>query len=97
VQQGVRNSGAAHNYALDLYRAGKIRQAVAWFEKARALNDGSAMIWLAKIEIERKGAKGRDKAMRLLKQVLALKLYSGASEGEHEDAAALLAQLLEKD
>ena len=93
ASHGVRSSGAAHNYALDLYQAGMITQAITWFEKARALKDGSAMNWLAKIEIERHGVKGHKKAIRLLKQVLALEKYSEASELEHEEAAELLARI----
>jgi TPR repeat protein len=93
ARHGVRSSGAAHNYALDLYRAGKIRRAISWFEKARALKDGSAMVWLARIEVERHGVKGHAKAARLLKQVLKLQVHAEASEQEHEDAARMLREL----
>ena len=93
VSHGVRSSESAHNYALDLYRAGKVSQAITWFEKARALKDGSAMTWLAKIEVERRGVKGHKKAIRLLKQALALEVHTEASELEHEEAAQALAKL----
>jgi TPR repeat protein len=90
---GVRSSGAAHNYALDLYRAGNLSLAIKWFEKARALKDGSAMNWLAKIEIERRGVAGHKRARRLLNEALALEVRVEASEAEHEQAAAMLAML----
>jgi TPR repeat protein len=90
--RGFRDSAAAVNLAIDLRAAGKTRQAVQWFERARALGDGSASLELAKHYLQH-GAKVR--AAKLAREVLALD-GSETSELEREEAAELLAKIVAK-
>ena len=84
-------TSAAMNLAIDLKKSGDIRGAIRWFEKARALEDGSACLELAKIYAARK--TGRKKAESLLREVLASN-SDNASEWDREEAQQLLEKLL---
>jgi TPR repeat protein len=84
-------TSAAMNLAIDLKKSGDIRGAMRWFERARALEDGSACLELAKIYAARK--TGRKKAESLLKEVLGSH-SDNASEWDREEAQHLLEKLL---
>jgi len=87
----LNGSSAAISLGIDLKKCGNIQGAIRWFEKARALGDGSAYIQLARIYAKRK--TGRKKAESLLKEVLLLD-SDNASELDKEDAQQLLGNLL---
>ena len=84
-------TSAAMNLASDLKNSGDIRGAIRWFEKARALEDGSACLELAKIYAARK--TGRKKTESLLREVLASTI-DNASELDKEEAQHMLENLL---
>ena len=85
--RGVRWSTAALNLAINFRNSGNLKAAMSWFERARALKDGSACLELARIHATRKG--GRRKAVILLKEVIELDSdYS--TELDKEAAEAML-------
>ena len=84
-------TSAAMNLAIDLKKSGDIRGAIRWFEKARALEDGSACLELAKIYAVRK--TGMKKTESLLREVLASTI-DNASELDKEEAQHMLENLL---
>ncbi|MBI5209287.1 MAG: tetratricopeptide repeat protein [Elusimicrobia bacterium] len=59
----ARNVLAHHNTAVVLWRAGKLEQALEWFEKALALDKAFALAWWGKAAVEGMlGRKDRQKA-----------------------------------
>ena len=85
--RGVRWSTAALNLGIDFRNSGNLKAAISWFERARALQDGSACLELARIYATRKG--GRRKAVALLKEVIELD-RSYSTELDKEAAEEML-------
>jgi uncharacterized protein len=78
---GIRSSSAAVNLGINFRNSGNVKAALVWFERARALQDGSACLELARIHLTRKG--GRRKAVVLLNEVLELnRNYSSDADKE---------------
>ena len=85
LSRGVRSSSAAVNLGINFRNSGNLKAAIAWFERARQLLDGSACLELARIHAARKG--GRRKAMALLNEVLELNRdYSSEDDKAAADA-----------
>jgi uncharacterized protein len=89
--RGVRGSSAALNLGINFRNSGDLKAAITWFERARALKDGSACLELARLHSARKG--GRRKAVALLYEVIELdRDYS--TEIDKEAAEKMLKALL---
>ncbi len=88
--RGVRWSTAALNLGIDFRNSGNLKSAIAWFERARALQDGSACLELARIYAARKG--GRRKAVTLLNEVI--DLYGDNSTDADKEAAEEMLKVL---
>ena len=85
--RGIHYSTAAINLGINLRNSGNVKAAIAWFERARALQDGSACLELARIYASRKG--GRRKAVTLLQEVLELN-RDFATDSDREAAESML-------
>ncbi len=83
-------SAGAFNLGLEYKKRRNLKSAIRWFSKAAVMNDGSAMIELAKLYRGQKNGDG--KAVPLLQSVLELD-RTHASEDDVEQAAALLLTL----
>ena len=88
-QQG--NDTGAFNLAIDKLRAQNLRAAVFWFERARALGSGEAVLELSKIYLSRRGGKPR--ALNLLQLTQKMK-RSEISDETKEEALKLLSTTL---
>lgn len=86
------NDTGAFNLAIDKLRAKNLRAAIFWFERARALGSGEAVLELSKIYLSRRG--GRSKAIDLLHLTQKMK-RSEISEETKEEAFKLLSTLVE--
>jgi TPR repeat protein len=84
------NPSGANNLAVDLRNQGKIREAIAWFNRAMALDSDKncARIELAKTLILQK--RGKQKAVAVLKKVLSSRTRY---EEDREEARALLKKI----
>lgn len=86
-------SSGAHNLAIDRRNEGRRKSAITWFNKAVAMNDGSACLNLAKLYLDRRGDAA--KARELLVRTRGMN-SSEISEEEKEEAELLLASLTQQ-
>jgi TPR repeat protein len=91
-KQAYKNgdSTGALNLAIDMRNHRKVRSAVIWFNKAVAMNDGDALIPLAKIYIDRKG--GQKTATDLLRRARQMS-RENISDDAKEQAESLLKKM----
>jgi TPR repeat protein len=86
-------SAAAINLSIELQDQGNIRGAVDWLKRAVDMNDGEAVLQLARIYLDR--PRGKKKAIELLRKTQTMKRYAEISEQSQEDAAELLSSIEE--
>lgn len=86
------NDAGAFNLAIDKLRMKKLRAAIFWFERARALGCGEATLELSKIHLSRRGGKPR--ALNLLRLTQKMK-KSEISDETKEEALRLPSALVE--
>lgn len=84
-------SAAAINLSIELQDQGNIRGAIDWLKRAVDMNDGEAVLQLARIYLDR--PRGKEKAIELLRKTQTLKRYAEISEQSQEDAAELLSSI----
>jgi TPR repeat protein len=86
---GRGSSCAASNIGVLFRDQGRLKQSLAWFERAVKLRDGDANVEIAKIHLRR---SERAKAAQFLKRALGVK-QDDITEGSREEAQQLLTQL----
>jgi TPR repeat protein len=84
-------SDGAINLSVDLLNAGNIRGAIAWLKRAVDMNDGEAVLRLARIYLDK--PRGKKKAIELLRKTQTMKRYAEISEQSQDDAAELLSSI----
>jgi TPR repeat protein len=84
-------SSAALNLSLMLKDAGNIRGAVAWLRRAIDMNDGEAVLQLARLYLDK--PRGKKKAIELLRKTQTMKRYAEISDESQDDAAELLSSI----
>jgi len=84
-------SDGAINLSVDLLNTGNIRGAIAWLKRAVDMNDGEAVLRLARIYLDK--PRGKKKAIELLRKTQTMKRYAEISEQSQEDAAELLSSI----
>lgn len=77
-----RNGGSsgANNLAIDLRNQGKTKEAILWFKRAVALNDGDAAVELAKLLKDQ--PNGSRMAIKYLKQAISMKRCNITDDGK---------------
>ena len=84
-------SAAAINLSVELQDRGKMRGAIAWLKRAVDMNDGEAVLQLARIYLDK--PRSKKKAIELLRKTQTMKRYAEISEQSQEDAAELLSSI----